>query len=114
MDLYLFLKSIIRLSVPFFFVASGYFLFNKLYNSSDKQLCIKNYIKRLIIPFAFWVIIDFIPLKLIPAIINKEGIKIFIMRTIRALIFYPWGAMWYILALIITMKSNNNSRGQRT
>jgi len=93
--------GIFRLAVPFFFVCSGYFLGNKLNkfeNTDDKITEIKKYIKRLIIPFIFWLIIG-----MIRQIydLRHDDVLIIINTIVKKIFFYPWGALWYILAVII-------------
>ena len=101
--IYIIYKGITRLGVPFFFVASGFFLYNKLSNAKSDNIVIGEYIKRLLIPFFFWILIDFFPLKFIPFMLLKGNAFMFALKTIRNLIFYPWGAMWYISALIVAV-----------
>ena len=95
---YFIMHGIFRLAVPFFFTCSGFFLARKLENSkeiSENKQIIKEYIKRLIIPFAFWLIIG-LPQQL-QTIDTNGGI----VELLKKIVFYPWGALWYISALII-------------
>ena len=93
--------GIFRLAVPFFFVCSGFFLGIKLYKNTDTKdgiIQIKKYIKRLCIPFVFWLIIG-LPMEIYELIGN--GFIMIILKLLRKIIFYPWGALWYVLAVII-------------
>lgn len=63
------MHTILRIAVPFFFIASG-FLFGKKYLQDKKKLkenSIKQ-IKRLIIPFIFWSIV------IVPWVVSKMTI----------------------------------------
>lgn len=97
------LHGIFRLAVPFFFVCSGFFLGAKLYKSTtiDEGLVeIKKYIKRLIIPFVCWMIIE-LPIQLYTY--RKDSCTVILLKLIRKIIFYPWGALWYVLAVIVAI-----------
>lgn len=48
-------QGVFRLAVPFFFVASGYFLGSKIIrNPENMDFMYKKYIKRLLIPLVFF------------------------------------------------------------
>lgn len=94
------LHGIFRLGVPFFFCVSGFLLYEKLLNTENDKEYIKKYIKRLFIPLIFWLIIN-IPIKLFEY--KSNGILLIVIKLFRLLIFYPWGAMWYVLALIVSI-----------
>lgn len=82
-----------RLAVPFFFVVSGFFVGLKLLQSDSTLLIVRKTVNRLFLPFIFWLAIS-LPLQFI----NYNFIEI-----IRRMVFYPWGALWYVLALIIAL-----------
>lgn len=90
-----------RLAVPFFFIASG-FLFGKKYmkNKANIKEISKTQIKRLLIPFMFWMLVS-----LPYVIVTTNGNNIFevILEILKNVIFYPWGALWFILALIVAI-----------
>lgn len=95
--------GIFRLAVPFFFICSGFFLGIKLYKSNTIEsglIEIKKYIKRLIIPLICWLIIG-LPIQIYNY--RENNFKIIILKLIRKLIFYPWGALWYLLAVIVAI-----------
>lgn len=92
-------SSTSRLAVPFFFVSSGFFLARKITYKSDFSYT-KSYIIRLLKPLILWLFINTV-LEIIKFIIvGKSAIAILITVT-RALLFYPYGALWYVYALIL-------------
>ena len=91
--------AVFKIAVPFFFVASGFFLEKKLLGKVGKEL-IKKYFKRLLIPFGFWLIVNYY---FTMTSWNCHGILDIVLTTIRNLLFYPWGAMWYVLALMVAI-----------
>lgn len=95
------MHGIFRLAVPFFFVCSGFFLGLKMYQANTVEEGInkiKIYIKRLIIPFIVWLIIA-LPIQIYNY--RTNSLIITIIKIVRRVFFYPWGALWYILALIV-------------
>lgn len=90
-----------RMAVPFFFISSG-FLFGKKYikNKENLKEISKMQIKRLLIPFIFWMLVS-----LPYVIITTTGNNIFeiILKILKDVIFYPWDALWFILALIVAI-----------
>lgn len=89
-----------RLAVPFFFVTSGYFFCKKIKNSNTPKKVLYNSIKRLLVLLIFWLIIS-LPLQINNLLIQGLSIKEMILSLIKSVCFYPWGALWYILALIV-------------
>lgn len=90
-----------RIAVPFFFIASG-FLFGKkvLKNKKGLKDITTKQIKRLIIPFIFWLLVS------LPYVImttTGDNVIVVILKIVRKAIFYPWGALWFILALIVAI-----------
>lgn len=93
---------IFRLAVPFFFVCSGFFLGLKLYSKDvtiqeGKNIIVK-YIKRLTVPFIFWLIIS-LPLQ----IYKYRNENNYFLTIIKRAIFNPWEALWYVLAVIVAV-----------
>lgn len=93
-------KAVLRLAVPFFFVASGFFLGKKIIREGSADTVIKAYIKRLLAPLLFWggintmiEICKFVNENLPAGEIAKQILK--------HILFYPYGAMWYVYASII-------------
>ena len=97
-----FLHLLLRLAVPFFFVTSGYFLGNKIWNSTNDTLSaiIGTYLKRLTAPYIVFSIINSF-MAGIDMYSNGESFLWTLLRLARAAIFYPYGALWYIWASII-------------
>jgi len=92
--------ALFKIGVPFFFVASGFFLESKLAREVDKKDTIRKYFKRLLIPFVVWLLLNYY---FVATSWNCQNILSLILTTIRNLVFYPWGSMWYILALIVAI-----------
>lgn len=90
-----------RMAVPFFFIASG-FLYGKSFikNKQNLRKITKNQIKRLLIPFIFWMLVS------LPYIImttKGDSTLDATIEIVKKFIFYPWGALWFILALIVAI-----------
>lgn len=95
------LHIIFRIAVPFFFLCSG-FLFGKKYKENKeklKEIC-KKQIKRLFIPFIFWMLIS---LPYIVLTTKGNSIISITKEIIKKIIFYPWGALWFVLAVIVAI-----------
>lgn len=92
---------ILRLAVPFFFITSGFFYGRKLLKSKSKiDDTTKSYIKRLLYPMIFWLLIS-LPFTILNTY-DGNIISTF-LHIIQKILFYPWGALWYVLALIIAV-----------
>jgi len=93
-----------RLAVPYFFIASGFFIGKKLFAKDSKDFDFKwhNIIKRLIIKLAV-----FEPLSIILIVIQlkRQGLVItdIVLDVTKHIVFYPYGALWYIQALIVAI-----------
>ena len=87
-----------RFAVPFFFISSG-FLFGKKYVTNPEALKENsiNQIKRLLIPFIFWMLVS-LPYEIMT--IRGRNAFIILIKIIKDAIFYPWGALWFLLAVI--------------
>ena len=96
---YVLFHSVFRSAVPFFFVASTFFLGLKLKNKDlkDKNKIINKYLIRLIIPYIFWMVVS--SFKVISML--EGSILTKIIKLIRVALFNPWSALWYIWALIV-------------
>lgn len=64
-----------------------------------KEICLKQ-IKRLFIPFAFWMLIS-LPYKIVTT--NGDNSLRILIEIIKNVIFYPWGALWFVLAVIVAI-----------
>lgn len=95
------MQVLFRMGVPFFFVVSGYFLGGKLWSCKDRKeqwLCVGKYIKKLLPPYLVWSLVNLIaaiPLWYRNLGGNPKAVQAMIIKTI---LFYPTGAMWFILA----------------
>lgn len=89
-----------RIAVPFFFISSGYFFCQKVKASSTPHRVLKNAVKRLLILFCFWLCIT-LPLEINTLMLKEYTIMQMLTDLIKRAILYPWGALWYLLALIL-------------
>lgn len=93
---------VFRLAVPFFFVCSGYFYTKKVLNNYiDIKNITRSYIKKLTIPFFFWLLVGLIISEYKNTFQNNILYTIYLL--FKKIVFYPWGALWYILALIVSI-----------
>ena len=96
------LSVFLRSAVPFFFVVSGYYLGKKIWNQSlvESKKSVLKYIQKLVVPFLFWSTISL--LIYLPTIHETcESNLEFVAKIIRQAIFYPVGAMWFVLACMV-------------
>lgn len=93
------MHMIFRLAVPFFFITSGYFFGKKFLpvenNYNDRMKVCKKYIKKNTPSFLFWSSIGLLYYLLQ---LLKEHSNFIFLKLIRMSLFYPRGAMWYLLA----------------
>lgn len=88
--------GICRLAVPFFFIVTGYFLYNRIQSQKEP----KSTLKRLLILYVTWVLIEIIAL--FPFVLSSLNMPIRIL--IQRLLFIGiTGSLWYISSLIITI-----------
>jgi len=89
--------GIARLAVPFFFVVTGYFLYDRINLENEP----KSTLKRLLILYVSWVLIEAITLfpRVIGSFISMG--PIFCIKYL--LIIGVTGSLWYISSLIITI-----------
>ena len=97
---FLIYHGLFRQAVPFFFVATGFFLGIKLFKLNDlneKNKVINKYIKRLLVPYIFWLLVSSYGV-----FIKFDGSLIIrILKFFRMVLLSPWSALWYIWATII-------------
>ena len=96
------MHGLLKLAVPFFFCAAGYFFYKSLKKSNDTKATTKKYIKRLLIPFVFWLTIN-LPVVVVGYLNDGNSFFEILLKLLRDLIFYPWGAMWFVSALIVAV-----------
>ncbi|MBQ8131740.1 MAG: acyltransferase [Bacilli bacterium] len=97
------LHGVLRIGVPFFFCVSGFFLCKSLDRTkdADKNKKVLTYLKRILIPFVVWILLDFYYFYRTRCV-GLVGF-VLIKYIVKNLIFYPWGAMWYLLALMVSV-----------
>lgn len=96
---YYLLNGLFRVAVPFFFTVSGFFLGKKFQKSLSKA-SIQEYLLRLVPPLLFWEIVNVLIEVLKQRYIQKLHIHEISMNVLRSLLFYPYGALWYVQALL--------------
>jgi len=100
---YFIFQSIFRLAVPFFFVCSGYFIGLKLFDKKEKlegKIIIKKQLSRLKYPLIFWMIIG-LPIQIY--FLRDNSLVYIALKLTQKILFYPWNAFWYVLALIVAL-----------
>jgi|GEM_PF-3192475 len=106
-----FTKMFVRLAVPFFFVTSGFLLGCKIYSvpefladSNNLKDVIKKRVKRLLLPLIVISVYVYISRFIMNVFVFKTmSVNYAVKRTVRGIVFYPAGAMWYVQATIIAM-----------
>jgi surface polysaccharide O-acyltransferase-like enzyme len=96
-------RCIFRIAVPFFFVSSGFMIGLKINNDPLKiNYYVKVYILRLFIPLLVFGFINTILeiIKMALRGMTYEGITFHVKR---AILYYPYGALWYIQASIVAI-----------
>ena len=93
------MKLLCRLAVPYFFVASGFFLKNRC-DSENCGEALRKYIKRLSLPYIAFSAVWILQLLVDNAI---EGVDISktVIGLIQNIVFFPRGALWYVWASMI-------------
>ena len=95
-------KGIFRLAVPYFFVASGFFLYQKVSADPAQSAApvIKGYCLRLLRPLIVFELIN-IAQEVISLLRAGVGIFGIVLNIGRSVLFYPHGALWFVQACII-------------
>jgi hypothetical protein len=95
-------------AVPYFFIASGYFLFRRWdeMNRDDLSQRLLKYLKRIIGLYIIWTII-YVPFTIYGFVINNMSLQQSISSFARGFLFvgenyYSW-PLWYLLALIVSV-----------
>ncbi len=94
---------LLRIAVPFFFVASGFFLGRKIVmerRSKQPQYweTIISYVKRLLKPYLVFLAINLVQ-ECILQIYARHALNI--IDITQHLFFYPYGALWYVWASVV-------------
>lgn len=99
---YWLMALVIRQAVPFFFVASGYFLGKKLMASpkEESSKITLGYCKRLTIPLLFWEFLNLI-LHFVLDVHGGESMSIVLKKSLHTMFFYPYGGLWFVQACIV-------------
>lgn len=93
--------AITRLAVPYFFVASGYFIMQNICHYS-LELAIKKFYVRIMPKYIFFTII-WILQKEITLLMEGYSFQRTLITILHYLIAYPLNALWYIWATIIAV-----------
>lgn len=88
-----------RLGVPYFFVASGFFLQRKC-AAKGSGAAVKAYIGRLLLPYAVFSAVWILQL-LIDDVVGRTGLRESVIKLLQYIVFYPRGALWYVWASIL-------------
>ncbi len=101
---YMIVQGIFRLGVPFYFTSSGLLLYKsiKKHQESNKNEIAKKYAKRLLYPIVLWMALD-LPAEVYKIYVKFGSLKKVIEIIIKEFLFYQWGAMWYAVALLISI-----------
>lgn len=92
-----------RLAVPYFFIASGYFLFRKTRQESfDKSIPFR-YAFRIFKLYLIWEAIYFVPIVYSTILQNGRGITFGILESIRDFLFVGYVHLWYLLATVVAV-----------
>ena len=96
LEYYFVTRFLFRLAVPFFFVSSGYFLRLSL----EKGKSIKTYCFRLLKPLIVFELLNTV-MEEYASIESGISLPNAIFDAVRHILFYPYGAMWFLQACII-------------
>lgn len=98
-------KLIFRLAVPYFFVASGFFLGRKMIGCSgakEMMMVTKKYVFRLVKPYIVFEVINLVQaflLMLRAGTSYANSVK----QLVNHLLFAPYGALWYVWASLVAI-----------
>lgn len=89
-----------RIAVPFFFIVSGYFLYNKIHLKSETS----NTLKKMLKFYFLCVLLEVITLTPIIKIINRDIWNLSVSAIVGKTIFSGLsGSFWYIFSLILSI-----------
>ena len=100
-------KVVTDMAVPFFFLSSGYLVFEKILGQQKniQETKIKNYIKKILRLYLIWNII-YLPVTIYDYVMNGESLKRNLFAFIKGLIFVGchWNSwpLWYLLSVLYT------------
>lgn len=101
-------SSILGFAVPYFFICSGYFFARKISreNADDIYIYIyiKQYAKRLAVPYLFWGSIYFLISTALDIVIRDMSVKQGLLSHVHQwIVSSPGGGLWYIQAILIML-----------
>lgn len=89
-----------RIAVPFFFIVSGYFLYNKIHLKSQPSTTLKKMLKF----YVLCILLEIITLMPIITIVNRDRWQLTVISIIGKTIFSGLsGSFWYIFSLILSI-----------
>ena len=91
----------IHSAVPFFFVTSGFFLWEKFKSSNFATSILIDYTKKVLIIYAFWIVV-YLLLSIGTIIQDPDLLVLLKMAIFLGEIFYSW-PLWYLHALVVAV-----------
>lgn len=89
-----------RQAVPFFFIASGFFLGKKLYQTKDQMGIVRKFVTHNLLLYGAWMILE------LPSVLSvyrtmypDAGIVYFAALVVRRICLAGQGVYWYVLVL---------------
>ena len=96
-------KLVVRLAVPFFFIASGFFYGRKIYAKNNLESITKNYISRLAMKLLIFEPISIL-LNIAQSLFStNQSVLVILLKAVQDILFYPRGALWYIQSIIVAL-----------
>ena len=94
--------GLFRLAVPYFFVASGFFMYRKVEKLGRERAwqVVSGYILRLMKPFLLFTVINSVQ-KGIDLLRGGTNWKYAALNVFKSAVFSPYGALWFVLACIV-------------
>jgi surface polysaccharide O-acyltransferase-like enzyme len=90
---------ITRLAVPYFFVASSYFLFNKMDFDNPRNFNIKPFLKRILLIYGVWSLV-YLPFRIHSWLSADTGLNEIIVQYIKEVLIYgTYTQLWFLPAL---------------
>lgn len=95
-------QGVFRLAVPFFFIASGFMLGRKLPSRDESPAAaIGQYTKKLLLPLLCLGAANGVLELFLQHLRTGTGFASAARQFFKHLVFYPYGAMWYVQACIV-------------
>ncbi len=98
-----------RLGVPYFFAASGFFFAKSLYNDgtlscerAEVRSKRRKYIRRVATMLLMMEPVNIL-LRVVEYLLEGAGGKEILISVVRSVIFYPWGALWFLQGCIVAV-----------